>query len=154
MNDKIEKEIVVAAPLERAWRAITDHNEFGTWFGVKLETAFVVGEVTEGKITAPGFEHMIWKSTTTVLDAASRFAFTWNPYDYEPYDQEDVRESAAPPLMQVEFQLQPVPDGTRILISEAGFMSLPDDERREAMWQSCASGWTEQAANLSAYFEP
>ncbi len=37
MTDRIEKTIDVKAPIERVWRALTDHKEFGAWFRVKLD---------------------------------------------------------------------------------------------------------------------
>ncbi len=36
-SDRIEKKIVLRAPRERVWRALTNADEFGTWFRVKLE---------------------------------------------------------------------------------------------------------------------
>jgi hypothetical protein len=32
MSDRIEKTIALNAPIERVWRALTDHNLFGEWF--------------------------------------------------------------------------------------------------------------------------
>ena len=46
--DRIEKEVVLRAPVSRVWRAITDHEEFGRWFGVKLERPFVAGQTVNG----------------------------------------------------------------------------------------------------------
>ncbi|MBV9509159.1 MAG: vanillate O-demethylase oxidoreductase VanB, partial [Caulobacteraceae bacterium] len=37
MTDRIEKTIELRAPLERVWRAIIDHEQFGAWFRVALE---------------------------------------------------------------------------------------------------------------------
>ena len=51
MQDRIEKDIELKAPVERVWRALTDHEEFGEWFRVKLEGPFVVGDVSRGQIT-------------------------------------------------------------------------------------------------------
>jgi uncharacterized protein YndB with AHSA1/START domain len=34
MTDRIEKTIELEAPVSRVWRALTDHQEFGTWFRV------------------------------------------------------------------------------------------------------------------------
>ena len=31
-GERIVKTVVLKAPIERVWRAITDHEEFGTWF--------------------------------------------------------------------------------------------------------------------------
>ena len=59
-QDRIEKSIDLKAPVDRVWRALTDHSEFGEWFRVKLDSAFVVGEVSYGQITLPGYEHLKW----------------------------------------------------------------------------------------------
>ncbi len=58
MSDRIEKSIEINAPVSRVWRALTDYREFGSWFRVRLEGPFVVGEVSRGQITHPGFEHI------------------------------------------------------------------------------------------------
>ena len=42
--NKIEKQIELKAPLDRVWKAVTDAQEFGAWFGVKLEGRFQPGE--------------------------------------------------------------------------------------------------------------
>ena len=43
MDSKIEKQVVLRAPLERVWRAISDSQEFGRWFGVSIDGPFVAG---------------------------------------------------------------------------------------------------------------
>lgn len=50
MEDKIEKNVDLNAPIERVWQALTDHREFGEWFRVALERPFVVNEKTEQQI--------------------------------------------------------------------------------------------------------
>ena len=57
-TDRIERKAVLKAPRSRVWRALANAEEFGTWFGVKLEGAFVEGEAIRGKITYPGYEHL------------------------------------------------------------------------------------------------
>lgn len=79
MSDSIHKTIFLRAPIERVWRAITDHREFGAWFRVALDSPFIVGEVTTGKMTYPGHEGAPWSSTTTRMERPNHFAFTW-PY--------------------------------------------------------------------------
>ena len=37
---------------------LTDYREFGTWFRVRLEGPFAVGQVTRGVIAEPGYEGM------------------------------------------------------------------------------------------------
>jgi len=46
MTLKIEKTIELEAPIDRVWKALTDHEAFGAWFGVKLDGPFVVGQET------------------------------------------------------------------------------------------------------------
>ena len=37
MQNSIEKDIELKSPVARVWRALTDHEEFGQWFQVKLD---------------------------------------------------------------------------------------------------------------------
>lgn len=47
-TDRIEKEVLLKAPLERVWRAISDSEEFGRWFGVRFDGPFVAGSPSTG----------------------------------------------------------------------------------------------------------
>ena len=40
MEDRIQRQIDLKAPLSRVWRALTDHREFSQWFRVRLEGPF------------------------------------------------------------------------------------------------------------------
>lgn len=62
MNDSIEKHIELKAPVSPVWRALTDYREFGAWFRAELETPFVVGKVTRGRNTYPGYEILFLNS--------------------------------------------------------------------------------------------
>ena len=59
-QNRIEKHVDLKASPARVWKALTNHKEFGDWFGVKLEEPFAVGKTVPGKLTYPGFEHMQW----------------------------------------------------------------------------------------------
>ena len=37
MTNTITKTTLVNAPIEKVWRAVSDHREFGTWFKVDLD---------------------------------------------------------------------------------------------------------------------
>ena len=144
MNDRIEKTIELAAPIERVWRALTDHEAFGEWFKVKLDGPFVVGQVTTGQITYPGHEGIPWTSVTEQMDAPRLFTFRW-PHSREP--NADISRS---PSTRVEFRLKPTTKGTHLTITESGFDSLPDDSREEA-WCNNEKGWEIQAENIKAF---
>jgi len=144
MQDSIEKTIELNAPIERVWRALTDHTEFGQWFRVKLDTPFAVGKVTHGRVTYPGYEHMKWSARVQELDPERRFSFTWCPLE------EDSDKADAPQTL-VEFVLEATDNGTRLTITESGFDSLPDDARRVDALRRNTQGWEAQVQNIAAY---
>ena len=148
MNDRIEKVVDLKAPVARVWRALTDHEEFGAWFRVRLEGPFVPGQVSRGNITYPGYEHVRWEAVVQAMEPERRFAFTWHPYAVDPktdYSQE-------PPTL-VEFTLEPILTGTRLRIVESGFDRLSAHRRDEAFRMN-EGGWSAQIENIARHVEP
>ena len=148
MPNSIEKTIELKAPVARVWRALTDSEEFGSWFRVKLEGPFVVGETSRGQITYPGYEHMQWEARVTAMEPESLFAFRWCPYGGDP-----AVDYSAEPHTLVEFRLEATAQGTRLLISESGFDALPDEEVRVDALRSNTQGWNAQAEHIAAHVE-
>jgi uncharacterized protein YndB with AHSA1/START domain len=147
MNDRIEKVIDLTAPVSRVWRALTDHQEFGAWFRVRLEGPFVPGQVSRGHITYPGYEHVRWEAVVQAMEPERRFSFTWHPYAVDPkadYGRE-------PPTL-VEFTLEQIPTGTRLRIVESGFDRLPAHRRDEAFRMN-EGGWSAQAENIARHVD-
>ena len=147
MNDRIEKTIDLKAPVSRVWRALTDHEEFGTWFRVRLEGPFVPGQVSRGHITYPGYEHLRWEAVVQRMELERLFSFTWHPYAVDP---EADYSSETPTL--VEFTLAKIPTGTRLRIVESGFARLPAHRRDEAFRMN-ERGWGIQAENIARHVE-
>ena len=50
-TDRIEKQVVLRAPLDRVWRAVSDAEHFGRWFGVRFDGPFVAGKPVTATIT-------------------------------------------------------------------------------------------------------
>lgn len=147
MSDRIEKTIALNAPVQRVWRALTDHEEFGTWFRVKLDGPFVPGEISRGHITYPGYEHVVWQAKIVSMDEPRLFSFTWHPYAIDP----DVDYSKEKPTL-VEFHLRPEGTGTHLSVTESGFDAIPAHRRAEAFRMN-DGGWAEQMKNIKAYVE-
>lgn len=145
MTDRIEKSVDLKAPVERVWRALTDYKEFGAWFRVKLEDPFVPGEVSRGRITYPGYEHVVWEARITRMDEPKYFSFTWHPYAVDP----DVDYSGETPTL-VEFRLEPTASGTRLTVTESGFDKIPAHRRPDALRMN-DGGWAEQMRNIEGY---
>lgn len=147
MPDRIEKVVELEAPIDRVWRAVTDPEEFGQWFRVKLDTPFAVGEMARGRITHPGYEHLKWEVKVVRMEKPRLFAFEWHPYAIDP----NVDYSKEPPT-RVEFRLEPNGDGTRLIIVESGFDRIPAHRRDEAM-RGNESGWAAQMDNIRAHVD-
>lgn len=145
MTDRIEKSIDLKAPVERVWRALTDHVEFGTWFRVRLDGPFVEGEMSRGQITHPGFEHIAWQARIERMEPPRLFSYRWPPYAVDPN-----RDYAKEPWTLVEFRLEPMQEGTRLTVVESGFDALPADRRAEAFRMN-DGGWAAQVQNLAAH---
>ncbi|HVO62473.1 MAG TPA: SRPBCC family protein [Terriglobales bacterium] len=149
MSGCIEKQAVLSAPVSRVWRAITDHREFGEWFGVRLDAPFTQGEISTGNITYPGYEYLKWEAEVQALEPERLFSFAWahpRSLDREQYTGDYSKD----PKTKVEFRLEPANEGTLLRITESGFEMIPADYREEA-YRRNEAGWSEQIKNIEAY---
>ncbi|MEZ5758680.1 MAG: SRPBCC family protein [Emcibacteraceae bacterium] len=147
MKNSIEKNITLKVPLEKVWHALTDHEEFGTWFRVKLDGPFKAGKKATGKLTYPGYEHLNWEVMVKEIEPKSRFSFTWHPYAVDPdHDYSDE----VPTL--VEFNLKEVDGGTFLSVTESGFETLPQNRYSDAIRMN-EGGWEAQMTNIQIHVE-
>jgi uncharacterized protein YndB with AHSA1/START domain len=147
MSSSIEKRIEMEAPVSRVWRAITNYQEFGEWFRVKLDAPFVPGQVSRGQITYPGYEHLRWEATVQKMEPERLFSFTWHPYAVDP-----AIDYSNEPRTLVEFRLEPKEGGTVLFLTESGFDAIPKKRRFEAFRMN-EEGWTEQMTNIKRHVE-
>src|SRR5438132_14049678 len=134
-TDRIEREIVLRAPRSRVWRALADAEQFGAWFGIKLDGAFASGSRVRGQITSPGNEHVIIEFAIERMDPESRLSYRWHPYPAER-----GVDYWSQPTTLVEFQLEEVAGGTQLTVIESGFDRIPLARRAQAFRLKDA-GW-------------
>jgi uncharacterized protein YndB with AHSA1/START domain len=144
-TDRIEKKILLRAPRSRVWRALTNAEEFGAWFRVKLQGDFTVGKRIQGKITYPGYEHLTMDVTVQRMDEGQLFSFRWHPYAIDP-----KIDYSTEPTTLVEFRLEEAADGTLLTVVESGFDRIPPARRAEAFPRN-EEGWTVQLKNIENY---
>src|SRR6201998_883010 len=90
-TDRIEKRGVLRAPMDRVLRAISDSQEFGQWFGVRIDGPFVAGTSVHATITGTTVDEEVaelqrphagaeatWQSIA--VNPPRRFAFRWHPF--------------------------------------------------------------------------
>jgi uncharacterized protein YndB with AHSA1/START domain len=140
------------------WRAVSDAEEFGRWFGVRFDGPFVAGASVTGAITGTTVDdevakrqepHAGAKSTWQIvaIEPRRRFAYRWHPFAVDPdvdYDRE--------PTTLVEFTLSEIPDGVLLTIVESGFDAIPE-ARRSASFEANAEGWAIQTDLVRRYLE-
>lgn len=144
-TDRIEKRILLKAPVARVWRALTDAEEFGRWFGVALEGPFVAGATTRGRITIKGYESLAFEVAVERIDPPRSFAYRWHPYAIDP--AVDYRDE---PTTRVEFTLAEGPEGTELTVVESGFDALPAHRRDEAFRMN-ERGWAAQVGSIERH---
>lgn len=166
--DRIERSVVLKAPLSRVFRALVDSREFGEWFGFRFDGEFEVGRPMRGTFVeafdeasmmayhaSQGVEPFPIRQVTAdevfctieVIDPETYFAFRWVPY---PLDRglDPDRE----PKTLVEFRLSQVDGGTRLDVSETGFSRVPEARRLRAFRMN-QGGWGSKVEALRRYVE-
>ena len=155
-TDRIEKQVVLRAPMDRVWRAISDSEEFGRWFGVRIDgpfvagdsvTATIIGTTVDEEVAEMQRPHVGAKATWQVVavEPPRRLAYRWHPFAVEP----DV-DYADEPTTLVEFTLSPTTDGVLLTIVESGFDAIPA-ARRSAAFEANSGGWAKQVELVRKY---
>lgn len=155
-TDRIEKQVLLRAPLERVWKAITDSAQFGSWFGVAFDGPFVAGTRLGGRILPTQVDAEVARmqkphegTAFTIevehIEPMRRFSFRWHPYAIDA-----ATDYASEPMTLVEFVLAPAPEGVRLTISESGFERIPLARRADA-FKANEGGWAIQTTLIAKY---
>jgi uncharacterized protein YndB with AHSA1/START domain len=155
-NDRIVKQLMIRAPRSRVWRALSDAKEFGAWFGVKLDGPFVAGKKVSGVIVGTsadpevaelqkvhnGKQMDLW---VEAVEPEKRLALRWHPHAI----QEGMDYSQEPTTL-IEFQLEEVPGGVMVTVTESGFEKIPVS-RRATAFEANSGGWDIMVKVLGKY---
>lgn len=128
---RIEREIVIDAPVEVVWRTITEPDQITLWFADKVEL-----EVKPGARGYLGFGEQGGPVIIETVDPPTRFSFRWNhPTDVAP---------AAGNSLLVEFTLVGEGEQTRLRVVETGLEPLPwPDVEKQRYADEHNGGWGE-----------
>jgi uncharacterized protein YndB with AHSA1/START domain len=144
-TDRIEKTILLGAPVKRVWRLLTDSKEFGQWFGVAMDGAFAPGKRVMGRITIKGYEDLPLEIIVEHMEPERAFSYRWHPYAIDP-----AVDYSHEPTTLVEFTLEAVAEGTRLTVVESGFDRIPAARRAEAFRMN-TQGWAGQLKNIERH---
>jgi uncharacterized protein YndB with AHSA1/START domain len=155
-TDRIVKKILLRAQHERIWRAISDAEQFGSWFGVALDGPFVEGARVTGRIVPTTVDAEVAKLqephagkkfeiVVERIEPLHRLSFRWHPGAVEP-----TVDYSKEPMTLVAFELEPAAGGVLLTISETGFDQIPL-ERRAKAFTGNEGGWEHQTRLIEKY---
>jgi uncharacterized protein YndB with AHSA1/START domain len=146
--DRIQKQILLHAPRQRVWRALTDSREFGMWFGMRFTEPFRPGATVRGTIVPTTvdpdvarqqkqYEGITFEIVIDRIEPERLFSFRWHPGGTDP-----KADYSAEPMTLVTFELAEVKEGEGIMltVTESGFDRIPL-ARRAAAFTGNERGW-------------
>ena len=145
-TDRIERQVLLRAPRARVWRALSNAEEFGNWFGVSLKgSTMAAGKRLQGHVTYPGYEHLLWDVMIERVEPMRLLSWHWHPAAIDTsidYTNE--------PTTLVVFELEEVDEGTLLRVVESGFDNVPPARRLQAFRMNCG-GWDQQLKNIEKH---
>ncbi|TWP47782.1 polyketide cyclase [Lentzea tibetensis] len=130
-EDRIERETLIAAPLERVWSLIAEPGFWVADEGAVSGTVAVAGETVIAKNTEYGeFPVRVEK-----VEPPTYLAYRWA----SAFAGEELREDNS---TLIEFTLTQEGDQVRLRVVESGFAALAgSDELRSGAFKDNSSGW-------------
>jgi uncharacterized protein YndB with AHSA1/START domain len=154
-TDRIEKQILLRAPRERVWLAVSDSRRFGTWFGVDFDGPFVAGQTLTGRIVPTKVDEEVaamqkpyegtpFEWQVEEIEPMRRISFRWHPFGVDKTIDRDE------PMTLIVFELHDAPGGVLLTVTESGFDKLPA-ARRERAFAANDGGWAHQMKLVEKY---
>jgi uncharacterized protein YndB with AHSA1/START domain len=134
---QIEKEILIEAPIDVVWRAVTEPDQIKQWFSPEAEIDPKEGG--EGRLSFPSGQTFYLQ--IEAFEPPRRFAFRWA----HPEGTKAQPDNS----MMVEFTLESEAGNTRIRVVESGFDHIDwADEKKAKYFDDHSGGWENILARL------
>jgi uncharacterized protein YndB with AHSA1/START domain len=144
--EQIERETVIAAPVERVWALLTEAEHIGRWFG---DAGAEIDLRPGGEMVMHWAEHGTSRARVEAVEPHRRFAYRWAPFR-DPGGADPVEGNST----LVEFTLSPEGGATRLRVVESGFAALDcSDEQRAENLAGNTEGWRLELGELADYAE-
>lgn len=141
---QIERETVIAAPVERVWAVLTEGEHVGRWFS---DAGAEIDLRPGGAIVLRWAEYGTGRARIVDVEPPHRFSYRWAAIREHWGEEPDDRNSTL-----VEFTLVSEGDGTRLRVVESGFEALEGtDEQRRRSFEGNTEGWDKQLENVREY---
>jgi uncharacterized protein YndB with AHSA1/START domain len=143
VQDRIEREIVVAAPRERVWEIIMQAEHWAS--GSATRRRSICSLVARSPLWWQ--KHGTVYATIEKIDEPHSFSYRWMP---GKIGEKPVRDNST----LVEFTLTPQGEQTRLRVVETGFggLAMNESERAE-QFDDNTEGWASKLHALQQYAE-
>jgi uncharacterized protein YndB with AHSA1/START domain len=149
VKDRIEREVMIDAPVDVVWKVVTEPEQISAWFSDTAEIELVPGG--EGMLVwyvdgvpKGGSEGAVVRLRVERLDPPRYFSFRWDyPEGAEP------REGNS---LLVEFSLTAEAESTRLRVVESGIAELErSEEELDKFTSEHERGWDVHLGQLREY---
>jgi uncharacterized protein YndB with AHSA1/START domain len=145
-TDSIERKILLNASRSRVWRALSNAEEFGDWFGVDFKgKTMTAGGHVQGRVTYPGYEHLLFEVFIERMEPERLLSWRWHPAALDPAVDYSVE-----PTTLVVFELAEAEGGVLLSVVESGLDKIPLG-RRATVFRLNTAGWDEQMLNIEKH---
>lgn len=145
-TDCIERSIHLKASRARVWRALSNAEEFGRWFGANLAGQhFAPGARASGPLTIAGYEHVTLDLIIERMEPERLLSYRWHPHAVD-----SAVDYSGEPRTLVAFTLEEVDGGTRLTVRESGFDAVPP-HRRDLAVRMNTRGWEGQLRSIERH---
>lgn len=145
-TDSIERKIFLKASRSRVWRALSNAEEFGDWFGVDFKgRTMIAGRTVEGSVTYPGYEHLRFEVFIERMEPERLLSWRWHPAALDP-----AVDYSTEPTTLVVFELEEAEGGVWLTVVESGLDQIPL-ARRALVFRLNTSGWDEQMLSIEKH---
>jgi len=142
VQDKIERQMMLKAPRQKVWDAITKPDMLCKWFANRMDvTELIVGQEFKFDWTQHGYS----RAVVETVEPQTRFVYRW-----ENSGGNQNAPFADVPKTLVTFVLEDVEGGTRLTLTETGLAALPNAAQ---VLSENSHGWDTELAELKAYIE-
>lgn len=139
----VRRTIMIAAPPEKVWIAVTDPDHIGRWFGRTVLVGAGVG--AHGSIAWPDEDAIPLRVES--FDPPRSVSYRWCNDDALPSPPDSVDGA---PSTVFTFTLEPTASGTRLTVQETGFELTSDPAGN---LESHRQGWDAELDKLVQLFE-
>ncbi|HVB51859.1 MAG TPA: SRPBCC family protein [Acidimicrobiales bacterium] len=143
-TDSIASEVLIEAPIERVWAALTEPASVSAWFCNHKEISIDLR--VGGAMVLDHGDHGRFQTVIVAIAPPNAFSFRWAALHPDVLATEENSTL-------VEFTLKTTPKGTVLRVLESGFdtLAVPAGRSLSSLFEDHSGGWPQVIDELAKY---